>query len=304
MVSQNARRDKVARVSLIAGYGRGAGHLKAIRRRSSVATRAVPDLDAVAQLRSTGGARTMPIARLLIPPSDDHHSETVLEAREIITGIEISTSQPIVSTYRKAMDRAAWSFALVGVAVTAQFAGDRRTAATVVLSGVANTPRAATAGEEVLVRIGDLESSTIEQAATAAANDAQPLSRNGYKRQLVVAVTRDALTRPRPALPSVGRRRKPWWTSRDLGNRFQRARFLVTGAVVIVTAVLGSRSARRARPSRRDTVSLGPIRAIGDHGRMAPPMSSKPCSTISTRWPSTGVCSVVAALPVGGVDWF
>jgi len=151
-------------------------------------------LDAVARLQRATGTRTVPVAQLLASPAEERRSETVLEPGEIVTTIEMETSGPIVSTYRKAMDRAAWSFALVGVAVAARFDDRRLAGARVVLSGVANTPRQATAAEEVLVRSGDLSATTIERAAMAAVDGAEPLSRNGYKRQLAIALTAEALT--------------------------------------------------------------------------------------------------------------
>jgi len=160
-------------------------------------------LDALVQLRSTTGSRALPVAQLLEPPTEERRTETVLGTEEIITRIDIDTSQPVVSTYRKAMDRAAWSFALVGVAIAARFDGAGLTGVRIVLSGVANTPHQATDSEEILVRSGELSATTIERAAAAAAADAEPLGRNGYKRQLVVALTRDALTHV------AGRRQRP-----------------------------------------------------------------------------------------------
>jgi xanthine dehydrogenase YagS FAD-binding subunit len=151
-------------------------------------------LEAVVQLRDAAGARSLPVAELLAPPSDERRTEHVVHPAEIITGIDIDTSQPVVSTYRKAMDRAAWSFALVGVAVALRFDGERVVGGRVVLSGVANTPRSASACEAILLRSGRLDATTIERAAAAAVEGAEPLSENGYKRQLVTALTRDALT--------------------------------------------------------------------------------------------------------------
>jgi xanthine dehydrogenase YagS FAD-binding subunit len=106
-------------------------------------------LDAVVQLCSTSGSRVLPVAQLLDPPTDERRTETVLGPAEIITGSDIDTSQPMVSTYRKAMDRAAWSFALVGVAVTARFDGTELVSVRIVLSGVANTPHRATDSEQI-----------------------------------------------------------------------------------------------------------------------------------------------------------
>jgi xanthine dehydrogenase YagS FAD-binding subunit len=150
-------------------------------------------LDATVHVQGRGGTRALPVAQLLAPPTDERRTETVLAAGDLITAIDIDTSDDLVSTYRKAMDRAAWAFALAGVAVAARFDGERLAHARIVLSGVANIPRRATDAEEALLRIGDLSPAAIDRAAAAAVEGAEPLARNGYKRQLVVALARDAL---------------------------------------------------------------------------------------------------------------
>jgi xanthine dehydrogenase YagS FAD-binding subunit len=151
-------------------------------------------VDAVVHVRGADGSRTLPIADLLAPPTDERRTEHVLGPDEIIERLVIDTSEPVVSTYRKAMDRAAWTFALAGVAVAARFDGERLVGVRIVLSGVANTPRRATEVEDLLVRAGRLDAATIDRAATAVADGAAPLSRNAYKRQLLGALARDALT--------------------------------------------------------------------------------------------------------------
>jgi xanthine dehydrogenase YagS FAD-binding subunit len=77
--------------------------------------------------------RELPLADLYRLPTDDDRSLTTLEAGEII--LEIDVPQPEASVYLKAMDRQAWSFALVGVAA-ARFGDDVRLA----LAGVAPIP--------------------------------------------------------------------------------------------------------------------------------------------------------------------
>jgi len=150
-------------------------------------------LDAVVRLQGPAGTRTIPVSQLLEAPTDDRRVEHTLAPGEIITSVEMATPQPVISTYRKVMDRAAWTFALAGVAVAARFDGERLAAVRIVLSGVANTPHQATDCEEVLVRAGQLDVPTIERAAAAAVADASPLSRNAYKTRLINVLTRDAL---------------------------------------------------------------------------------------------------------------
>ena len=88
------------------------------------------------------------------------------------------------------MDRAAWAFALVGVAAAA--ADAEGAAARIVVTGVANTPRRAARSEEILGE-GGWSDDAIDRAAAAVVDGATPLSGNRYKQQLAVALTRDAL---------------------------------------------------------------------------------------------------------------
>lgn len=149
-------------------------------------------LDAIVHLHSNRGHRTMPIGELYTAPTDEHRAETTVRPDEFITEIEIVTRRPVVSSYRKAMDRAAWAFALVGVAVVATFDNDRLDDVRIVATGVANTPRRLTASEEILLADG-VDERSIERAATAATVGSEPLSHNRYKQQLLTALTRDAM---------------------------------------------------------------------------------------------------------------
>jgi xanthine dehydrogenase YagS FAD-binding subunit len=66
-----------------------------------------------------------------------------------------------------------------------------------VLGHVAPTPWRATEAEKVLAGKG-LSAAVIQKAAEAAVTGATPLSRNGYKVQLVRAAVRRALEAARP----------------------------------------------------------------------------------------------------------
>jgi len=76
-----------------------------------------------ARLHTT--ARELPLADLYRLPTDDDRDVTALEPGELI--LELEVPQPEASVYLKAMDRARWSFALVGVAA-ARFGDDVRIA--------------------------------------------------------------------------------------------------------------------------------------------------------------------------------
>lgn len=110
--------------------------------------------------------RELPIAELYRLPTEDDRSTTTLEAGEII--MELGYEQPLASTYLKAMDRQAWSFALVGVAAARFESGTR-----IALAGVAPIPWA-------LDRPAALEQAT-------------PLPQTAYKVEIATALVRRAL---------------------------------------------------------------------------------------------------------------
>jgi xanthine dehydrogenase YagS FAD-binding subunit len=87
-----------------------------------------------AQVETT--ARRMPLADLYRKATAERRSTLALEPGEFLTAVEVPRA-PEASTYVIAGERAAWSFALVGVAA-ARFGDDLRMTAI----GVSNLPRA------------------------------------------------------------------------------------------------------------------------------------------------------------------
>jgi xanthine dehydrogenase YagS FAD-binding subunit len=127
--------------------------------------------DPAAALLSLGATvrtdrRELPVADLYRLPTEDNRDVTALEPGELI--LELEVPRPDASVYLKAMDRAKWSFALVGVAA-ARFGGETRLA----LAGVAPVPWALVAAE-------DLERAT-------------PLPGTAYKVELARPLIRRAL---------------------------------------------------------------------------------------------------------------
>jgi xanthine dehydrogenase YagS FAD-binding subunit len=92
-------------------------------------------LDARVRITGTGGERSVPIADLYVRPRDDHRSSVQLARGELITAVELP-APPEASAYERAGERAAWSFALAGIAA-ARFGQDLRLAAI----GLTNEPR-------------------------------------------------------------------------------------------------------------------------------------------------------------------
>jgi xanthine dehydrogenase YagS FAD-binding subunit len=115
--------------------------------------------------------RELPVADLYRLPTEDDRDVTALEPGELI--LELDVPQPEASVYLKAMDRAKWSFALVGVAA-ARFGRETRLA----LAGVAPIPWALAAPEE------------LEQAT--------PLPGTAYKVELARPLIRRALAAVSP----------------------------------------------------------------------------------------------------------
>ena len=148
-----------------------------------------------AHLRIAGrqGSRTGTVEGFHVPPSEDVRRETRLEAGEIVA--EIILPPPgagLRSTYRKVRTRAAWDFALVGVAVALRLDGRTVREARIALSGVAPVPWRAKAAEKALAG-RTLDTGTIARAAAAAVEGAEPLGDNAYKVQLLRGLVAERL---------------------------------------------------------------------------------------------------------------
>ena len=92
-------------------------------------------LDAGVHVAGAAGERSLPIAELYGRPSDGHRSSLRLARGELITAVQLLAA-PDASAYERAGERAAWSFALTGVAA-ARFGESVRLAAI----GLTNEPR-------------------------------------------------------------------------------------------------------------------------------------------------------------------
>ena len=83
----------------------------------------------------TTNHRSFPLGDLYRPPTEDNRSTLTLEPGELITRLRVPRA-PLASAYARTGERAAWSFALTGVAA-ARFDDGLRVAAI----GVSNLPR-------------------------------------------------------------------------------------------------------------------------------------------------------------------
>jgi xanthine dehydrogenase YagS FAD-binding subunit len=141
-------------------------------------------LDAIVHLQGERGARTMPFSDLHRLPGDHPEIDTVLEAGDLITAVELPPlSFAKTSTYRKVRDRASYAFALVSVAAALQLDGDRIEDVRIALGGVAHKPWRASKAEANL-RNGPATEEAFRAAAIAELADANPLRDNGFKVEL------------------------------------------------------------------------------------------------------------------------
>ncbi len=155
-------------------------------------------LGASVEIQGPEGSRSVSVEDFLRNPTDDRRVEHDLGPAELITGIAVP-AQPegARSVYLKAMEREAWSFALVSVAARLVLRDGVVSDASVVLGGVATTPWRARRAEESL-KGGTLSREALEAAASLAVEGARPLGRNGYK----VPLARNLVVR---ALEQLGR---------------------------------------------------------------------------------------------------
>jgi len=145
---------------------------------------ALAALSAVCRVSSPSASRSVPVEALHVPPSVDPRRETVLEDDEVITEIVVPRAPAgLRSSYRKVRDRAVWDFALAGVALALVYDGDHVASARVFLSGAAPVPWRAV-GVEKAITGTKLDDATIDAAARATVDGAEPLAKNGYKIEL------------------------------------------------------------------------------------------------------------------------
>ena len=150
-------------------------------------------LGASVQVEGPGGLRTMPLSEFLHAPAGSPEQAS-LGAGEVVSAVLVPPSGGRRSVYEKAMDRAAWAFALVSAAVVLQVRDGVVADAAVTLGGVAGVPWQASSAEAEL-RGQELTPAVVRRAAAQATLGARPLRENAYKVDLCQGVVRSALTR-------------------------------------------------------------------------------------------------------------
>ena len=151
---------------------------------------ALTALDAVVEIASAAGRRTLPIGEFYVLPSERLDQETVLREGEFVAAVVLPDGAAEgIQHYHKLMQRGAWDFALVSIAACKRRDGDVR----LVLGGVAPRPWRVNSSVEEDVSSGGLDEDTIGTLAERALYDAQPMSKNGYKVTLAASLLRRAM---------------------------------------------------------------------------------------------------------------
>jgi xanthine dehydrogenase YagS FAD-binding subunit len=149
--------------------------------------------DASVRIEGPKGMREIKVAELFRIPRDAEEREHTIAPKEILTEIVIPASAHATrsATYevreRKFMD---WPLATASVALRME--GRQVRQASVVLGQVAPIPWRAEAAEKALAG-KTLDEATAASAGEAAVEGAHPLSKNGYKVQLVRVAVKRAL---------------------------------------------------------------------------------------------------------------
>jgi xanthine dehydrogenase YagS FAD-binding subunit len=139
---------------------------------------ALAALDAVVQVESAGGTRSIPLLEFHRLPGEHPEIDTQLRPGELITHIDLPPSRFAAhATYLKLRERASYAFALVSVAAALDLDADGRIAAArLALGGVAHKPWRDPAVEDRLV--GERPSTALfETVADALLADARSYGR-------------------------------------------------------------------------------------------------------------------------------
>jgi xanthine dehydrogenase YagS FAD-binding subunit len=150
-------------------------------------------LDATFRIVGPGGQRDVKAADFFVLPRQNARGENVLGADDLIVSVSMPSGPATQrSTYRKVLDREAWTHAVISAAVVMDIDGGVCRSARVVLGGVAPIPWRLPEVERLLAgqRItAELAAKAGEQAIVGA----RPLSKNAYKVPMTKAIVRDTI---------------------------------------------------------------------------------------------------------------
>jgi xanthine dehydrogenase YagS FAD-binding subunit len=193
------KREPGSGCSAIGGYNRM--HAVLGTSESCIATHpsdmavALVALDAMVRVLGRGGERVIPLAELHRLPGDHPERETILEAGDLITAVDLPPL-PFASRslYLKVRDRASFAFALASAAVALDVDGGTLRDARIALGGLGTKPWRSREAEAVL-RGRPASRESYREAARVALASAVPRAHNAFKIELAQRTLVRALTR-------------------------------------------------------------------------------------------------------------
>lgn len=149
-------------------------------------------LKASATVIGPKGQRTIELTDFFMAPTSADHREHVLSPNEIVTHVTVPLTASRSSSY-EVRHKQSYDWPLVQAAVAFRLVNGKATGVRVALGHVAPTPLLSPAAAKVLEG-QPIDESLATSAGRAAIEEAKPLSKNGYKVQLLaVAVKRATL---------------------------------------------------------------------------------------------------------------
>jgi len=149
-------------------------------------------LGAKVKLVSAAGTREVPVEKFFVIPKMESERETVRRPDEILTEILIPPAAGLRNATYEVRQKSALDWPLATASVALRMKGKSVASARIVLGHVAPTPWRALAAEKAIAGSA-LTLETAEAVAKAAADGANPLSRNAYKVQLARTAVKRAL---------------------------------------------------------------------------------------------------------------
>src|SRR5262245_2487995 len=138
-------------------------------------------LGATFQIAGPGGDRSVPSSEFFALPRREPAKENVLADDEVLASVKIPAPRPGTrATYKKVMDREAWTHAVVSAAVVLEMQSGVCRSARVVLGGVAPIPWRLPEVEKLLAG-QRITPALAQKAGEVAVAGARPLSQNAYK---------------------------------------------------------------------------------------------------------------------------
>ncbi|MFE9119927.1 FAD binding domain-containing protein [Streptomyces sp. NPDC007172] len=155
---------------------------------------ALAALDAVVELAGPGGVRSVPLTEFYRLPQDRPDLETVMRPGELVTAVLLPAAPAgTASRYRKARDRAGYTFALASVAAVVRLERGAVRQVAVAFGGLAHRPWRARRTEAALLGTSPT-AEAVERAVEAELADAVPLRHNAYKVELARGLAHEVLT--------------------------------------------------------------------------------------------------------------